>query len=90
MPIYIDIIAFKDGYRGNPFTIPLPIRGIPDESINITAKLLKSTGTSVELSWSPPTGDRYKDKELEYQVHYSELRKIGIGYTGRRDCEYTH
>ncbi|XP_026332516.1 sortilin-related receptor isoform X2 [Hyposmocoma kahamanoa] len=85
VPIYIDIIAYKDNYRGNPFTIPLPVRGIPDESINITAKLLKSTGTSVELSWSPPTGDRYKDKELEYQVHYSELRKIGILYTGRRD-----
>ncbi|XP_049874971.1 sortilin-related receptor isoform X1 [Pectinophora gossypiella] len=79
--VYVDIMAYKGDVFGNPFTIPLPIVGIPDESLNLTAKLIKERRTAVELSWTRPTSDRYKNKELEYRVHYSHL-KNGLTSTG--------
>lgn len=88
VPIFIDIIPYKDGIRGLPFTIPLSVKGTPDVTINIIAKLLKSTGTSVELSWSPPNGERYNGKELEYQVYYTQVKQISMEYFGKKDCEY--
>lgn len=68
--LFIDIRAFKNNIYGDPFTIPLRTTGEPDETLNLTAMLLKEKGTSVQLTWSPPLGDRYKNKTLEYEVHY--------------------
>lgn len=70
---YIDIKAYKNKVYGDPFTIPFRTEGTPDEVLNFTAILSKERKTSVYVSWSPPTGDRYKDKELEYEVHYTNM-----------------
>ncbi|XP_061377044.1 sortilin-related receptor-like isoform X3 [Danaus plexippus] len=71
--VYIDIKAYKDNVMGNPFTIPFVTEGVEDETLNVTAVLLKEKRTSVELSWSPPVSDRYKNKKLEYEVHYNNV-----------------
>ncbi|CAH0727121.1 unnamed protein product, partial [Brenthis ino] len=71
--VYIDIRAFKNTTMGDPFTIPLKTEGVPDERINMTAVLLKEKRTSVQLSWTPPTADRYKNKKLEYEIYYVNL-----------------
>ncbi|CAG4953069.1 unnamed protein product [Colias eurytheme] len=71
--IYVDIKAYKDQIIGEPFTIPIPKSGIPHERTNVTAVLLKEKGTSVQLNWSPPVSERYKDQELEYQVLYTNI-----------------
>ncbi|CAK1543183.1 unnamed protein product [Leptosia nina] len=76
--IYVDIKAYKDNIIGEPFTLPLPIRGIPDETLNVTAMLLKEKGNSVQLTWSPPTQDRYKNNDLEYEVHYTNIANFKI------------
>lgn len=69
----IDIRAYKQSIYGDPFTLPLPKMGEADETLNFTAMLLKEKMTSVQLTWSPPTGERYKDKELQYEVHYTNM-----------------
>lgn len=75
----IRIRAFKDTIFGKPFTIPVTAEGSPDETLNLTAVLLRDKRTSVELSWSPPTFDRYRHKEVEYEVHYTDGIK-GVRY----------
>lgn len=71
--INIDIRAYKNNVYGDPFTIPFQTEGTQDETLNFTAILSKETRTSVYVSWSPPAGDRYKGKELEYEVHYTNM-----------------
>ncbi|KAL0829250.1 hypothetical protein ABMA28_004072 [Loxostege sticticalis] len=68
--LFIDIRAFKANFYGDPFTIPLHTYGVPEETLNLTAILLKEKGTSVQLTWSAPTSDRYKNRNLTYEVHY--------------------
>ncbi|XP_072931091.1 uncharacterized protein RpS19a isoform X1 [Epargyreus clarus] len=72
--LFIDIMAYKNTTVGEPFTIPLVTDGYPDETLNVTAALLKEKRTSVELSWSAPSSDRYKNKELKYEVHYTNMK----------------
>ncbi|XP_047534155.1 sortilin-related receptor-like isoform X1 [Vanessa atalanta] len=79
--LFIDIKAFKNTTVGDPFTIPLVTEGVPDETLNVTAALLKEKRTSVQLTWSPPIGARYKNKELEYEVHYSNVMKWRTNHT---------
>ena len=71
--VYIDIRAYKNTTMGDPFTIPLKTEGVPDEKLNVTAVLIKEKRTSVHVSWSAPTADRYKNRELEYEVNYIHL-----------------
>ncbi|VVC91851.1 unnamed protein product [Leptidea sinapis] len=71
--IYVDIRAYKDDVIGSPFTLPIPKRGVADETLNMTAALLKEKGTSVELSWSRPLAERYRGVDLEYEVHYCNI-----------------
>nr|XP_049700522.1 sortilin-related receptor isoform X1 [Helicoverpa armigera] len=70
---YIDIKAYKNNVFGDPFTIPLRTAGTKDETLNFTAILSKEKKTSVQVVWGPPAGDRYKNKELEYEVHYTNM-----------------
>ncbi|XP_073946301.1 sortilin-related receptor-like isoform X2 [Choristoneura fumiferana] len=70
--IYVDVMAFKGAITGQPLTIFLRPEGTQDVVINSTAYLVKEKLTSVQLSWSPPTDERYKGKELEYNVYYNE------------------
>ncbi|KAJ2951649.1 hypothetical protein O0L34_g13807 [Tuta absoluta] len=72
--VYVNVYAFKGDIFGNPFTIPLPIVGEKDETLNVTAMLIKEKGTTVKVSWSPPKADKYKNKELEYQMYYSHVK----------------
>lgn len=71
--LYIDIRAFKSNIEGDPFTIPLRTEGVKDEILNFTAILSKEKGTTIQMYWSPPTRDTYKGKELEYEVHYTNM-----------------
>lgn len=73
--MHVTVIPFKGDFFGSPFSVPVKTGGVPDEVLNITAILLKEKRTSVQLSWSRPTADRYKDKELQYVVHYVRLGK---------------
>lgn len=76
----IDIQAYKASIYGEPFTLPLKTEGEPDETLNLTAMLLKEKRTSVHLAWDPPKGERYKNKELLYEVHYSNvIRRLNPG-----------
>ncbi|CAH0625561.1 unnamed protein product [Chrysodeixis includens] len=70
---FIDIKAYKNKIFGYPFTIPLRTDGEKDETLNFTAILSKDKKTSVQVVWSPPLGARYKNKELEYEVHYTNM-----------------
>ncbi|CAH2041323.1 unnamed protein product, partial [Iphiclides podalirius] len=70
--VYIHIMAYKGSVNGEPFTITHRTEGIPDETLNLTAILLKEKRTSVQLLWSPPLADRYKGKELQYEVIYTD------------------
>ncbi|CAH2090468.1 unnamed protein product [Euphydryas editha] len=79
--VFIDIKAYKNTTIGEPFTIPFVTEGIPDETLNVTAVLLKEKRTSVQVFWSPPTAERYKNKELEYEVHYAHILKWRINDT---------
>lgn len=71
--LYIDIRAYKNLVLGDPFTIPLTTEGVRDETLNLTAILLKEKGNSVQLTWLPPTNERYKNKNLSYEVHYTNV-----------------
>lgn len=71
--IFIDLQAYKTNIYGDPLTIPLRTGGVKDETLNFTAMLLKERGTSINMIWSPPTSVRYKGKELEYEVHYTNM-----------------
>lgn len=71
--MFIEIKPYKNSIVGDPFTIPLRTVGVPDETLNLTATLMKEKGTSVQLAWSPPLGDRYKNKTIEYEVHYTAV-----------------
>ncbi|CAH0400220.1 unnamed protein product [Chilo suppressalis] len=78
--LYIDIRAYKGPVVGDPFTIPTTTGGEPDETLNLTAILLKDKATSVQLFWSPPKGERYKNKSLSYEVHYvNVLNRMRLG-----------
>uniref|UniRef100_S4NNK6 Sortilin-related receptor n=3 Tax=Pararge aegeria TaxID=116150 RepID=S4NNK6_9NEOP len=68
--IYIDIKAYKNGIIGQPFTIPIVTEGISEEPIHLNAEHVKENRSSVRLSWSTPSVDQNKDKELQYEVHY--------------------
>ncbi|XP_026730796.1 sortilin-related receptor isoform X2 [Trichoplusia ni] len=70
---FIDIKAYKNKIFGYPFTIPLRTEGEKDETLNFTAILSKDKKTTVQVVWSPPIGSRYKNKELEYEVHYTNM-----------------
>lgn len=70
--IYVDVMAFKGAITGQPLTIFLTPEGVENVAINSTAYLVKEKRTAVQLSWSPPTDERYKGKELEYCVYYNE------------------
>ncbi|XP_060804264.1 sortilin-related receptor isoform X1 [Amyelois transitella] len=75
--MYIDIRAFKDKMFGDPFTIPLRKAGEQDEKLNLTAIVSKEKGTSVQLIWSPPLGDRYKNRTVMYELHYTNAMRPG-------------
>jgi hypothetical protein len=66
-------MAFKGNITGHPLTIFMNPQGVKDDVINSTAFLMKEKRTSVKLTWSPPTADRYKGKELEYVVYYNDV-----------------
>ncbi|XP_041981642.1 sortilin-related receptor-like [Aricia agestis] len=68
--VYFEIRAYKDDIYGKSFNIPFTTDGRPEEVLNLTAALIKSK-QAVELSWPRPKSDRYKNKELEYEVHYT-------------------
>lgn len=71
--IFIDIRAYKNNVYGDPFTIPIRTEGVKDEVLNFTAILSKEKKTSVQVLWRPPKGEQYKGKELEYEVHYTNM-----------------
>lgn len=70
--VYIHVMAYKGSTNGQPFTVTHRTEGVRDEVLNLTAILLKEKRTSVQLLWSPPLAERYKGKELEYEVIYSD------------------
>ncbi|XP_047516497.1 sortilin-related receptor-like isoform X1 [Pieris napi] len=71
--IYVDIKAYKDDVVGRPFTVPVKTGGEPDETLNVTATLLPERGTSVRVSWRPPSRGKYRGKEPEYEVYYTRI-----------------
>ncbi|XP_037293354.1 sortilin-related receptor isoform X2 [Manduca sexta] len=71
--LLIDVSAYKNSIFGVPFTIPLKTEGEPDVMLNFSAILLIEKRTSVELLWSPPVDKRYQNKELVYEVHYTNM-----------------
>ncbi|XP_013139832.1 PREDICTED: sortilin-related receptor-like [Papilio polytes] len=70
--IFIHVMAYKGSMIGEPVTEVVVTEGERDEMLNMTAILLKEKRTAVLLSWSPPLADRYKDKELQYEVIYTD------------------
>lgn len=74
MNIVFEIMAYKDDVYGEPFAINITSPGQPHETLNVTAALLRKT--EVRLSWSPPAGDRYKNKQLTYEVLYSQAGRF--------------
>lgn len=84
---FIDIKAYKNDIYGYPFTIPLRTEGVKDETLNFTAILSKDKKTSVHVLWWPPVSDRYKNKELEYEVHYTNMiRRTNPGEMSNGEC----
>lgn len=69
--IYIDIQAYKGAYVGEPFIVSLRTNGEEDETLSLTATLVSAKRTSVLLSWNPPKGEKYKGKEILYELHYN-------------------
>ncbi|XP_068629296.1 sortilin-related receptor isoform X1 [Battus philenor] len=70
--VFIHVMAYKGSLIGEPVTQTLVTDGEPDEVLNLTAILMKEKRTSVQLLWSPPLAERYKGKEVEYEVIYTD------------------
>ncbi|XP_048483491.1 sortilin-related receptor isoform X4 [Plutella xylostella] len=87
--ILIDIMAYKGDIIGTPFTIKLKTAGVEHETLNFTAILLKEKRTSVQLSWSPPKGKRYSNKDLVYTVFYTDMMHRMVPGEIRNDTRIT-
>ncbi|KAL4715818.1 hypothetical protein ACJJTC_006397 [Scirpophaga incertulas] len=82
----VEIRAFKGNILGAPFSFPLRTSGLPDETLNLTAILLKEKGNSVQLQWSPPLGDRYQNKTMTYEAHCINANKLRYGDFDNGEC----
>ncbi|XP_045536958.1 sortilin-related receptor-like [Papilio machaon] len=85
--VFIHVMAYKGSMIGEPVTEVIITEGERDEMLNMTAILLKEKRTAVLLTWSPPLADRYKGKELQYQVIYTDAAHWRIPTDLKEDHE---